>query len=260
MAKTKAKAKKQKPTTTTTAPPPPPPIKSEHAWVYPWDQSKWLGSVDTRDYIMYQLNRLDYPMEEMSREVPALRLQKAMHKVLDLLALLYNTEESRPWILLVSNDQATLSGLGQLVPPIWALTDHKSVRTITTPLLVDLMRSSRPQDDWQDDPHGEQVYEIGRAQFLWWNFIDRHVPGAPKLEGRFGEVLQGKIDDPEQVLVVTYTADIEEVNAEVEDEIFDRIRANLGDAVGQAVRHYARRFFLKMKSPGDEPWVAEEVE
>ena len=246
MAKKKAK-KKAKPRR----------IKSKHAWVYPWDQSLWLGSVDTRDFIMYQLNRLEYPMHEMSKELPPYRLQKAMHRVLDLLAPLYVKDDARPWVLILCNCQATLSALGQMVPVIWALTDHKSVCTITTPLLVDLMRSARPQDDWQDDPHGERLYEISQSQFIWWNFVDRYVAGAPKLEGRFGEVLQNKIDDPDQILVMTYTANIKEITNKLESTIFTRIEQNLGPAVKQAVEHYAKKLFLKSKAPGDEPWLTE---
>lgn len=250
--KAKAKAKKKK------KPEPTSELKSEHAWVYPWNQARWLGTVDTRDYILYQLDRLDYPMDDLLQTLPPVRLQRPMHRVLDYLADLYNTEGARPWLLLVSNDQAILSALGQLVPPIWALTDHKSVCTVTTALVADLIRSARPQDDWQDDPRGEQLHEISRTQFLWWNFIDRHVPGGPKLEGRFGEVLQSKIDDPEQLLVLTYTANIVEVTDEEEDQIFDRIRANMGDAIAQAIEHYAQKMFLKIKGPGEAPWAVEE--
>ncbi len=232
--------------------------KKPHAWVYPWDLENWDGPVDQQDWIFFQLHQLDYPIHEMRQKPPPEATMKRVLGVLDLLANLYVDEKEWPWILIASNSQKILQELGQIIPPIWALTDHKSVHTVTTPLLVKLLRATGPRDDWQDDPVGERLHKIATAQLLWWEFADAGVPGSEKLEGYFRELLRNKIGDRNEVLVMTYYAEVEEMTTAQEELLWSSIKGNLGKSVAGVVRDNATKYLIKKPSESGGPWMKTE--
>ena len=232
--------------------------KKPHAWVYPWDLDHWDGPVDQQDWIFYQLHQLNYPIHEMKQGPPSDATLKRVLDVLNLLADLYVDPEEWPWVLIASSGQTILQELGQIIPPIWALTDHKSVHTVSTPLLADLLRAKGPQDDWQDDPVGERLHKISTAQLLWWEFVDAGVPGGEKLEGRFRELLRNKIGDRNEVLVMTYYLNVEKMTKEKEGTLWSNLERNLGTSVAGVVKDKATKYLIKRPSKAGGQWMTAE--
>lgn len=232
-------------------------IKARHAWVYPWDLKNWQGPIDQQDWIFYQLHKLNYQVDRW-KETPPTKNRNRLVLLLDVLATLYMSKDRWPWLLVVSNSQTILQELGQVIPMIWALTDHKSVDTVSTPLLVDLLRSRKPQDDWQDDPVGERLYQIQTAQLLWWEFVDAGVPGSEKLEARFRELLRHKIQDQNEVLVMTYYAEVDDMTDEKEKKLWSSIQNNLGKSVAGVVRRKAAKYLIKAEEQSGGPWMTAE--
>jgi hypothetical protein len=209
--------------------------------VFPWADEEFEGSAFQKDFIYGKLRALGFPVRMWRKANPVEEFEEAVQDVFDELRVVES-----PWMILASNDARYLQALAEVIPIVYALSTKVSVHWVSTPQMVDMLKSPPPVDDWEDDPVGEKLEAIETAGLVVWKNGHARVMASQSLEGRYEEVFERSYREGD---ILVLTCHVPKVSKDALKKIGKRLMENLGESF---IQRFTVKKFVRGKQRSSE--------
>jgi hypothetical protein len=220
--------------------------------IFPWKLEEYTRSKRDLTAILRNLNRLGYPLKNLERLQTNDKVVSAVTKIAehvicsrdDVIFQNFNTggtepsdAEIMPWLLVLSNNQTFLKNVSSLLPVVFSLTTNSPVATTDSSELMNLFTSSRPSDDFSNDPVGDLIGEYRATGLLVWENINVQKGGCTKMQTDFHNLLNFRTSYQKRtVFTAQYRGSL---GAKVVAQIMGEIVSNYGEPVAGLVEEGA---------------------
>jgi hypothetical protein len=226
-------------------------------WVYPWDDSGFKGPEHRKKFIYSKLRDLGYPVDKWEKP-PKKKLLTVVDRRLDQLWEAVRLPTKLPWMLIVSNSAVVLQALADILPMVWALSTSFAVHNVDTATIVNLLKGPTPQDDWEDDPVGEQLHAIETAGMVVWERAEVTMSMSKFHEGEYLNLFRRSFDSKKDVLLMTAHAGVEKLTAKEVGKVEKKLAANVGESFIGIFKQYGIKRLLNVTEKR-ESWKSESM-
>lgn len=209
--------------------------------VYPWDDSGFDGSDETKAFVYEQLHRRRYPLQRIAKK-PDSQTRKAIDLALDTIL----NKDGKPWLIVLSNSAELLQALAIYVPTTYCLSTKKKIFNTSTEDMLRSFRARLPRDDFELDPAGEAIHQLTHSGFLVWENVNMGDKLSLSFAASFYSVLSKRV-----VLRGARTLfpvfNLAPADRNSVSRILDDVRNSIGDAAASIIEQNGNVLGVKTK-------------